>query len=102
MEQASRRDKRGSKAARIRQVAVMRQREAAKGKLRGKRLDFHERVYIAACRIAVVADGGMAAKLLHLRGVGTEILAHMAKGPMRVKSLPVIADDACGFLSAML
>ena len=80
----------------------MRQRETAEGELRGKGLDFHKRIHIAACRIAVVADGGMAAKLLHLRGIGSEILADMAKRAVRVEGLPIIGDDAGGFLSAML
>ena len=80
----------------------MGQCESAKGKIGRKRLDFHQWIDVAACRVTVVADGGVAAEPGHLRRVGAEIVTDMAKRAVRVKGISVIADDAGGFLTSVL
>ena len=63
----------------------MRKRKPAKGKPRRKGLNFHHRIDITAGGIAVMSDGNMPAQLLYLGGIGTKIVADMAKRAMGMK-----------------
>src|SRR3546814_4331774 len=71
--------------ARIGEVAVVRQREAAAGEIREQRLDVAQR-RLAGGRIAVVTDGGVAGEARH-DAFGGEDIADQAKVAVSVEVL---------------
>ena len=85
---------------RVREIAVVGDREAALGKLGEQRLDVAER-RLARRRIADVADCGAAGEPAD-DIVAVEIAGDMAHRPVRVEMLAVEGGDARRFLAAML
>ena len=95
-----RRIERGAQRHRVGQIAVMGDREAALGKIGEQRLDVAQRGF-AGGRIADMADRDRARQLAD-DVVAVEIAGDMAHGAVGVIVGAVEADDAGGFLAAVL
>ena len=81
------------------QIAVMRKRQVAKGKIDDERLRVLE-IAGAGGRVAVMADRRAAWK--SLQPVLGKHIGHQAHGLFLVKLLPVVGDDAGALLPPML
>jgi hypothetical protein len=100
LEQTAAPDQLAPQRARIGQIAVMGDGEAARFEIGEQRLDIAQHG-VAACRVPVVA---------HRRGTGqaaddvlaAEILPDLAERAMTVKLMAVEGDDTGGFLAPML
>ena len=100
MEKASALDQCAADPSRIGEVAVMPDREPARGQVREQRLDVPQH-RLARGRIAVVADRAVAGQATdHL--LVAEILAHLSGRVMAVEPVAVEGNDAGGLLPPML
>ena len=84
----------------IGEIAIMRDREAARTQLGEKRLDIAQD-RLAGRRIAHMADGGFTRQALDRRGLG-EMIADETEPAFGIISVAVEGDDACRLLAAML
>ena len=100
MEQAAAFHQRPADSPRIGEVAVVPDRETARGQVGEQRLDIAQH-RLAGGRIAVVADRPVARQAPDHRFVA-EVLTHLARSVVAVEPVAVEGDDPRRFLPAML
>ena len=81
------------------EIAIVRDRKTAAGKVCEDRLHIAENG-AALCGVAVVTDGGVAGQAL--AEISAKMLSHHAEMPFGREALAIERNDAAGFLSAML
>ena len=84
----------------IGEIAIVRDREAARTQLGEQRLDIAQNG-LARRRIAHMADGGFSGQALDRRRLG-EMIADKTEPAFGIISVAVEGDDACRLLAAML